>query len=59
MKFYNETNPLYLETKASGIGLGATLLQMRDGAMCPRNIAPNNTILRPIAFVHKSLTSRE
>ena len=31
MKFYDETKPLYLETEASEIGLGATLLQTRDG----------------------------
>ena len=59
MKFYDETKPLYLETDASGIGLGATLLHMRDGVICPRNIAPDNTILRPIAFASKSLTSME
>ena len=31
MKFYNETKPLYLETDASRIELGTTLLQTRDG----------------------------
>ena len=59
MKFYDETKALYLETNASGIGLGAALLQMRDGATCPRNITPDNTILRPIMFASKSLTSAE
>ena len=59
MKFYDETKPLYLETNASGIGLGTALLQIRDGAACPRNIVPDNTILRPLTFASKSLTSVE
>ena len=29
MKFYDETKPLYVETDASGVGLGAPLLQTR------------------------------
>ena len=49
MKFYNETKPLYLETDASGIGLGT----------CPKDTAPDNTMVRPIAFGSKSLTSTE
>ena len=36
MKFLNKTKPLYLETDAFGIGFGATLLQMRDGAILPK-----------------------
>ena len=59
MKFYDETQPLYLETDMSGIGLGAALLQIRDGTKCPRNTAPDNRILRPIAFASKSLASME
>ena len=59
MKFYNETKPLYLETDASGIGLGAALLQTRDSTTCPKGIVPDNTILRPITFASKSLTSAE
>ena len=43
MKFYDETKPLYQETYVSGIGLGATLLQTRDGITCPRHTAPDNT----------------
>ena len=59
MKFYNETKCLYLETYASSIGLGAALLQTRDGATCPTNAASDNTILRPILFASKLLTSAE
>ena len=59
IKFYNKTKPLYLETDMSGIGLGATLLQTRDGTTCPKDIALDNTFLRPIIFASKSLTSVE
>ena len=59
MKFYDKTKPLYLETDASRIGLGAALLQPIDGMTCPKDTAPNNTILRPIAFASKSLSSTE
>ena len=59
MKFYDKNKPLYLETDALEIGLGAALLQIRDGATCPMDIEPDNTILRPIIFASKSLTSME
>ena len=53
MKFYNETQPLHLETPASGVGLRAVLLQTRSGTGCPRDKAPDNSILRPLAFASK------
>ena len=54
MKFYDETQPLYLETDASLIGLGVTLLQSRDGMTWPKDRASDNTFLRPIAFASKA-----
>ena len=48
MKFHNEPNPLYLETAASGVGLGSSLLQKRNGTSCPRDAAPGNNILWPL-----------
>ena len=44
---------------ASGVGLGTTLLQTRDGMIYPKDSTPDNTILQPIAFASKSLTSAE
>ena len=49
----------HLDTDASGVGLRAGLLQMGSGRNFPRDKAPNNSILRPIAFVSKSLSSAE
>ena len=48
MKFYDETQPLYLETDASGVRLGATLLQTRSSVSSQRDKVPNNSILRCI-----------
>ena len=45
MKFYDETKPLYLKTDASGIELGATLLQTRQCITCPKDTAPDNAFL--------------
>ena len=59
MKFYDKTKPLYKEINASGVGLGAALLQTRNGTSCPRDEAPDNSILRPTALVSKSLSSLE
>ena len=59
MKFYDVTKLLYLETYVSGVGLGAALLQAGSGTSCPRDNAPDNSILRPITFASKSLSSAE
>ena len=56
MKFYDDTKPLYLETDASRVGLGAALLQTQEGTTCQKEMVPANTILHPIAFDSKSLT---
>ena len=59
MKFYNNSKPLYLERDASGVGLGAALLQLYNNATCQKGMAPDNTILHPIMFASKSLTVAE
>ena len=59
MSLYDKTQPLYLETDASGIGLGAALLQTRSGTNCPRDKVPGNSKLSPITFESKSLSSTE
>ena len=43
----------------SRVGLGTVLLQTRAGATYQKDIVPGNTILQPIAFASKSLTSAE
>ena len=48
MKFYDEKEPLYLETDAPGIGLGTEILQVRVGITCPGDTTPDNSLLRPI-----------
>ena len=59
MKFYDDTKPLYLETDASGVGLEAALLQLHNNTTCQKGMAPDSTILWPIAFANKSLTGAE
>ena len=59
MNFYVETKPLYIEMDISGVALGAVLLQTRSGTSCPRDEAPDNITLRPIAFVSRSLSSMD
>ena len=59
MKFYDNSKPLYLETDASGIGLGAALLQLCDKTVCQKGVACQNIALCPTAFTSKSLTGAE
>ena len=59
MKFYNDAKPLYLETDASGVSLGAALLQLHDNTVCQKGIVPDNIALCLIAFASKSLISAE
>ena len=59
MTFYNEKEHLYLEIDASSIGLGASLLQVRNRIQFPRHEASHNAAIWLIAFVSKSLTSSE
>ena len=54
MKFYDDTKLLYLETDASGVGLGVALLQMHEGTTCQKDIVLDNTILHSIVFASKS-----
>ena len=36
-------NLLYLETDASGVGLGAALLELCNDTACQRDMVPDNT----------------
>ena len=55
MKFNDTAKPLHLKTDTSGVGLGAHLLQTGNGRSCPRDMAQDNNILRPIIFTCKNL----
>ena len=55
MKFNFKTK----EMDASRVGLGPTLLQTRNSTSCPKDEAPDNSILRPIEFTSKSLARAE
>ena len=59
MKFYDETKPLHIEMDASGVGLGAALLQTRSSTSCPRDEVQDNSLHRPITFANKNLSSVE
>ena len=59
ISFYDKTQPLYLETDVSGFELRAALLQSRSSTSCATDKAPDNSILKPLAFASKSLSSAE
>ena len=59
MKYNENTKPLYLETDASGVGLGVALLQMHKGTACQKDGVPDNTTLHLIAFASKGLADAE
>ena len=59
MRFHDETKPLYIETDASGVGLGAALLQTKENMSFHRDKAQDNSILKPIVFARKSLILAE
>ena len=56
---YNEMKPLYLETDACRVELGAHLLQARKGTCCPRDELPDSGILRSIFYASKSFSALE
>ena len=48
---------LYMETDASRVGLGASLLQTTDCVSSHKDEAPDDTILSPTGFASKSLST--
>ena len=57
MKLCDTSGPIYLETDASGVRLGARLMQVRDGMNYDE--VPDYITLYPIALASKSLMSAE
>ena len=54
MKFYDMTNSLHVETDTSSNGLGAGLLQVRDGMNFMCDEIPDNVILHPLHILTKT-----
>ena len=59
MTFYDISRSLYLEIDASGVSLGAGLLQLREGMNCGLDEVLNNVTLCSIAFSSKCLSCAE
>ena len=54
---YDPSIPLYLETDASGVGLGARLLLVKNGMSCGHDEMPDNAMQHPISSTNKCLSS--
>ena len=54
IRFYHTYRALYLETDASGISLGTSLLQVRDDINCGHGEVLDNATLYPIALARKN-----
>ena len=57
--FTTKIEQLYLETDASGVQLGAGLLQVRNRMWFSEDETPDKTALWPITFAGKNLTIDE
>ena len=58
-KCYDASKPLYLEMDSSGIGLGVSFLQIREGMNSEHDKVQDNATLCPTAFGSKSLSSAQ
>ena len=58
-EIYDRCRPLYQKTDASGVGLGAQLLQMRDGMKYGHDEVLNNVTLHSIIFASRSLSNTD
>ena len=50
---------LYLETDAIGVGLGVSLMQVRDGIKFSKNEVSDNAVMQPVTFTSKNQTVAE